>query len=157
MDDGSRLRLRGEGEAGHEGGPSGDLYVILQVKPHDLFDRRGDDLVHSIELPMARAALGTETEVPLIDGTTANLKIPSGTQPGQLFKLKGQGVARLRYRGRGDLIVQALVQTPTDLNARQKELLDELARIEEERAARPGFFDRLKNKTRNGKKEAKWA
>ena len=157
VDDGSRLRLRGEGEAGVDGGPSGDLYVVLQVRPHDLFDRRGDDLVHSIELPMARAALGLEAEVPLIDGTTATLKIPSGTQSGQLFKIKGQGAARLRYRGRGDLIVQALVRTPMDLNARQKELLAELAQIEEERAAKPGFFDRLKGKAKDGKKEAKWA
>ncbi len=157
VDQGSRLRLRGEGEAGQDGGPPGDLYVILQVKPHDLFERRGDDLVHSVSLPMSQAALGLDLDVPLIDGETATLKIPSGTQSGQLFKLKGQGAPRLRYRGRGDLIIRVAVETPTDLNARQKELLAELAEIEEQRASKEGFFDRFRSKTKNGKKEAKWA
>ncbi len=157
VDDGSRLRLRGEGESGQDGGPTGDLYVILQVRSHDLFGRRGDDLVHSVELPMARAALGLDLEVPLLDGKTATLKIPAGTQSGQLFKLRGQGAPNLRFRGRGNLIVQAVVNTPLDLSARQKELLNELAEIEEERSEKGGFFDRLRGKAKNGKKEAKWA
>ena len=157
VDQGSRLRLRGEGEAGVDGGPPGDLYVVLQVKPHDLFERRGDDLVHVVNISMARAALGQDLEVPLIDGETAALKIPAGTQSGQLFKMRGHGSKRLRYRGRGDLIVQTLVETPTDLNARQKELLAELAQIEEERSSKEGFFERLRAKAKNGKKEAKWA
>ena len=157
VDQGSRLRLRGEGEAGVDGGPPGDLYVVLQVKPHDLFERRGDDLVHVVNISMARAALGQDLEVPLIDGETAALKIPAGTQSGQLFKMRGHGSKRLRYRGRGDLIVQTLVETPTDLNARQKELLAELAQIEEERSSKEGFFERLRSKAKNGKKEAKWA
>jgi len=157
VDDGSRLRLRGEGEDGLEGGPPGDLYVVLRVKEHKEFQRHGDDLVHRLNISMARAALGLETEVPVIDGSRVELKVPPGTQPGQLFRVKGQGVPRLRGRGRGDLVVQVMVETPTNLDARQRELLEELARLEEEKAGKHGLFDRLKPKKAPRKKEAKWA
>ena len=140
VDNGSRMRLSGEGEGGRRGGPSGDLYVIIHVQPHEYFQRDGQTIFLRFPLSMVKAALGCEIEVPTIDGSSS-LKIPAGTQSGQRFSLKGEGVASLRGGGRGDMIVEIQVQTPTNLSKRQKELLCEFEDIscEEEE----GFFSRL--------------
>lgn len=141
VDTGSRMRLSGEGEGGRRGGPSGDLYVIIHVKPHDFFQRDGQIIFLQYPLPMVRAALGCEVDVPTIDGTTS-LKIPAGTQSGHRFTMKGEGVASLRGRGRGDMIVELQVQTPTKLTKRQKELLEEFDDLCDEEEDE-GFFSRL--------------
>jgi molecular chaperone DnaJ len=148
VDDGSRLRLRGEGEDGLEGGPAGDLYVILHVGRHEHFVREEDDLYYQLNLSMARAALGCEVEVPRLGDSPAKLKIPAGIQSGHQLRLKGEGVPRLpgRGHGRGDLIVEVTVQTPTHLGAREKELLAELAGLEEAKAGQSGLLGRFKSK-----------
>ncbi|MCF6187295.1 MAG: molecular chaperone DnaJ [Desulfobulbaceae bacterium] len=140
VDKGSRMRLSGEGEGGRRGGRSGDLYVIIHVQPHEFFQRDGQTIYLQYPLSMVRAAIGCEIDVPTIDGS-ATLKIPQGTQSAHRFTLRGEGVASLRGRGRGDMIVEVLVKTPTKLTKRQKELLcefDDLCSEQEE-----GFFARL--------------
>jgi molecular chaperone DnaJ len=126
VDDGSRIRLSGEGDAGTRGGSTGDLYIDVTVLEHELFTREGDDLVYELSLNMAQAALGTEVEVPTLDGA-AKLKIPAGSQGGAVFRMKNRGVAHLRGSGRGDELVQLRVVTPESLTKRQRELLQELA------------------------------
>lgn len=126
IDDGYQLRLGGEGEPGTRGGPSGDLYVSIHLKPHRVFKRRGDDLLCDARIGIAQASLGTKISVPTLDGK-AKLKIPAGTQTGTLFRLKGKGVPHLRGWRRGDQLVRVIVKTPTKLTKRQKELLSELA------------------------------
>jgi len=141
VDTGSRMRLSGEGEGGRRGGPSGDLYIVLHVAPHEFFQRDGQTIYLQYPLSMVKAALGCEIEVPTIDGSTT-LKVPAGTQSGQRFTLKGQGVASLRGGRRGDMVVEMQVQTPTDLTKRQRELLAEFDDLREEEQEE-GFFARL--------------
>lgn len=126
IDDGAQLRLSGEGDVGLFGGPRGNLYLQVGVKPHKLFQRDGDDLIYQPELNIAQAALGGEVEVPTLDGSES-LRIPPGTQSGEVFVLRGRGVPHLRGSGRGDLLVRAQVMTPKDLTAEQKRLLEQLA------------------------------
>ena len=126
VDDGSRVRLSGEGDAGMRGGPNGDVYIDLTVKEHELFIREEDNLNYELPVNVAQAALGTEVEVPTLDGVT-KLKIPAGSQSGAVFRLKGKGVTHLRGGGRGDQMVYLKVLTPQSLNKRQRELLEELA------------------------------
>lgn len=140
VDTGSRMRLTGEGEGGRRGGPSGDLYVIIHVEEHEFFQREGQIIFLRFPLPMVRAALGCEVKVPTIHGE-AKLKIPAGTQAGEQFTLRGEGVASLRGSRQGDMVVEVQVQTPSKLSKKQKELLaefDELCNDQEE-----GFFARL--------------
>ncbi len=125
VDEGSQIRLRGEGEGGARGGPSGDLFVTLTVKPHKLFQRNGNDIILELPLNIAQAALGAELQVPTIDGET-ELDIPPGTQGGELFRIRGKGVPFLRGNGRGDQMVVTKVVVPTKLSDRQRELLQEL-------------------------------
>src|SRR5207249_662307 len=125
---GLRLKRRGEGEAGTNAGMSGDLYVMLSVREHPLFVREGTDVVCEVPLSFAQAALGTEIEVPTLDGK-ARVKIPAGTQSGQVFKLKGRGIPDLNGYGRGDEVIRVLVETPRKLSPRQRELLEDFARI----------------------------
>jgi molecular chaperone DnaJ len=132
VDTGSRLRLRGEGEAGERGGPAGDLYVIIYVEPHEFFEREGDDIIVRAPLSFATAALGGEIDVPTLNGTK-KIQIHKGTQPGAIFRLRGEGIPHLHGRGRGDQIIQAIVQVPHKLTKRQKELLEEFAALEIER------------------------
>ena len=134
VDDGSRIRLSGEGDAGARGGPRGDLYIFLSVRPHELFERDGLDLLCSVPVAMTVAALGGEIEAPcLLGGENCNgecrikVKVPEGSQPGQTVRLRGKGMISLRNRQRGDLIVQLEVETPTRLTARQKSLMREFA------------------------------
>ena len=129
VDNGTRLRLRGEGEAGRFGGPPGDLYLDVHVEPHPFLHRRGRDLLHGAELSFVQAALGWEIEIPTLNGS-APLKIPSGTQSGDVFRLKGEGLPDLKTQKRGDLLVEVSLKTPTDLTSRQEELLQEFLKIE---------------------------
>jgi molecular chaperone DnaJ len=147
VDDGTRIRLAGEGNAGQDGGSLGHLYVFLSVKPHRYFKRKNSDILLNITINVAQAALGDEIAVPTLNGD-AKLKIPAGTQTGKAFTLKGQGVPYLRRSGRGDQIVNVFVATPTKLNGKQKELLRELYETlgnepvpQEER----GFFDKVRD------------
>ena len=125
VEDGTRIRYQGEGDAGRHGGPSGDLYIVLRVRPHKFFEREGNDLHCVIPISFPQAALGAELTVTTLDGET-KLKVPEGTQSGQQFRIRGKGVPHLNEYGRGDLIAQIVVRTPTKLNKAQKEMLREL-------------------------------
>ena len=134
VDDGARIRLAGEGDTGARGGPRGDLYIFLSVKPHELFERDGLDLLCTVPVPMAIAALGGEMDAPCLlggencDGANKlKVRVPEGAQTGRTVRLKGRGMPSLRSRERGDLVVELFVETPTRLTARQKELLEEFA------------------------------
>jgi molecular chaperone DnaJ len=146
VDDGTTLRLSNRGAAGPRGGPAGDLYVHLRVRPHDRFERVGHDLLHVLELPMTQAALGAHLPFATLDGDE-ELVIPSGTQTGREFRLRGRGVPLLNGRGRGDLVVRVLVETPTGLSTTQEELLRQLAteRGEDVAPADTGFFSKIKS------------
>ncbi|MFC2013310.1 molecular chaperone DnaJ [Chloroflexota bacterium] len=126
VDDGSQMRLSGKGEAGTRGDPSGDLYVILSVRQHKLFTRDGDDIFYELPINFAQAALGAEVEIPALDGTT-KLKIPAGSQTGEVFRLKNTGIPHLHRNGRGDQLVTLFVVTPDSLTKTQRQLLEELA------------------------------
>lgn len=128
VDAGSRLRSVGNGEAGLRGGASGDLYVVLHVKPHDLFQREGDDLLCEVPISFVDAALGAEVEVPTLSGH-AQIRIPPGTQPGTVFRLKGKGVKNVEGYGHGDLHVRVHVEVPTHLNSAQRQKLQEFAEL----------------------------
>ena len=143
IDDGDRMRLDGEGEAGTSGGPRGDLYVRFAVTPDERFERLGDDLVTWADVPMTVAALGGAITIETLDGDD-QIEIPAGTQAAAAFRLRDRGVARRRGRGRGDLIVRANVVTPSDLNKKQKELLRELARERGEEAKDGGVASALR-------------
>lgn len=125
VDTGDRVRVAGEGEAGLNGGPPGDLYVYINVRPHSTFRREGDDLRTEIPISFVQAALGAEVQVETLEGKKETVRIPEGTQTGQVFRLRGLGVPRVRGSGRGDLLVQVRVVTPTRLSPRQRELLRE--------------------------------
>lgn len=126
IEDGSRIRLAGEGESGLRGGPAGDLYVFVSIDSHRLFNREGADLYCQAPISFVTAALGGALEIPTIDGNHVRVTIPEGTQSGRQFRLKGKGMSILRRSGRGDMILQVIVETPVHLNKRQKELLKEL-------------------------------
>jgi molecular chaperone DnaJ len=149
VDDGAQLRVSGEGEPGVNGGPPGDLYVVLRVKQHEFFEREGNDIFCEVPLTYTQAALGDEIEVPTVDGRV-KLKIPSGTQTETYFRLRGKGVPHLRGNGRGDQHVKVRVITPTKLSDRQKELLRELAELSGEKPGQhggvedEGFFEKMK-------------
>jgi molecular chaperone DnaJ len=125
VEDGTRIRFSGLGEAGGHGGPPGDLYVVLHVKEHAFFEREGNDLHCVIPISVTQAALGTEIRVPTLEGEHT-LKVPDGTQSGTTMRIRGKGVPVLNGHGKGDLFVEVRVQTPTKLNKRQRELLQEL-------------------------------
>jgi molecular chaperone DnaJ len=134
VDDGARIRLAGEGDAGQRGGPRGDLYIFLSVRPHELFERDGLDLLCTVPVPMAVAALGGDIDAPCLlggencDGNCkVSIKVPEGAQTGAVVRVKGRGMPSLRSRQRGDLVVELFVETPTKLTARQKELMCEFA------------------------------
>ncbi|MFT6657601.1 molecular chaperone DnaJ [Maritalea sp.] len=146
IEDGTRIRLSGEGEAGMRGGPSGDLYIFVSIKPHDLFQRDGADLFCRVPISMTTAALGGEFEVPALGGGRAKVKVPQGTQAGQRVRLKGKGMPVLRSQQLGDLYIQMDVETPQNLNKRQRELLEEFADIttKETNPTSAGFFKKIK-------------
>lgn len=147
IDDGRVMPLRGEGETGLNGGPPGDLLVVVRLAKHELFERHGNDLFYPAEISFSQAALGAEIEVPTIDGSTTTLKVPSGTQYGGERRIRGKGVPHLNGYGTGDLIVKLIVETPTNLSDNEKRLLREFAslrgeKVQEER----GIFSRKGNK-----------
>ncbi len=146
VEDGTRIRLAGEGEAGVRGGPSGDLYIFLSLKPHPFFQRDGADLFCRVPISMVQAALGGEITVPTVDGGDAKVKVPEGTQSGKQFRLRGKGMPVLRSRDVGDLYIQALVETPQNLTRRQRELLAEFEQ-ESSQQTNPeaaGFFSKVR-------------
>lgn len=147
VDTGSRLKLRGEGESGGTGGQPGDLYILMQVADHPLFVRDGNDVVCEVPVSFAQAALGTELEVPTLEGH-AKVKVPAGTQSGHVVKLRGRGVPDLQNGyGNGDQLVRIVVETPRKLSAKQRELLEEFARIsgEEVHPMSKSFLDKVKS------------
>ena len=143
--DGSRLRSSRNGEAGIRGGAQGDLYVVIHVKEHSIFQRDEDNLYCEVPIPFSTAALGGEIPVPTLDGK-AILKVPAGTQSGQIFKLRGKGISNVNGRGRGDLVARLLVEVPTSLNAEQRQKLEEFAGLcgEENTPLHKSFFERAK-------------
>ncbi len=148
VEDGTRLRIAGAGEAGFRGGPAGDLYVDVVIKPHPLFQREGANIYCRVPLRMTTAALGGTIEVPTIDGGRAKVTIPAGTQTGDQFRLRGKGMSVLRSAARGDMFIQVAVETPVNLTKRQQDLLREFEREAEkaEKGSSPeseGFFAKV--------------
>jgi molecular chaperone DnaJ len=147
VEDGTRIRLSGEGEAGLRGAPQGDLYIFLSLKPHRLFQRDGADIHCRVPIAMTTAVLGGTIEVPTIEGKLARITIPSGTPTGHQFRLKGKGMSILRSSARGDMFVQALVETPVNLTTKQKDLLKEFEGESSPETHSPqahGFFGKVK-------------
>jgi len=146
VDDGTRIRYGGEGDAGRSGGPGGDLYVVLSVKPHDFFERHEHDLHCVIPISFPQAALGAEIQMDGIDGPVS-LKIPEGTQSGKELRIRGRGVPHLNEKGRGDLIVRVMVQIPKKLSRAQRELVSQLAETMtvENKPASHGLLDKMKD------------
>lgn len=130
VDNGMRLKMSGYGDAGPGGGPAGDLYVFIQVQPHEIFEREGDDILINLPISFAEAALGSKKEVPSLLQHTCRLTIPEGTQNDKIFRVKGEGMPNVHGHGKGDLLVRVFVETPTRLNDRQKELLREFSSLE---------------------------
>jgi len=146
IEDGVRIRLGNEGEAGSRGGPSGDLYIFLSVRPHEFFQRDGADLFCKIPISMTAAALGGQVEVACLDGTKSRVKVPEGTQSGKQFRLRGKGMPIMRSSDQGDLYIQVATETPQNLSKRQRELLEEFEQIssEENSPQSSGFLSRMK-------------
>lgn len=147
IEDGVRIRLAGEGEAGARGGPTGDLYIFLSIKPHEFFQRDGADLFCRVPISMTTAALGGQFEVTTLDGARSRVKVPDGTPTGKQFRLRGKGMPVMRSSHFGDLHIQVAVETPQNLTRRQRELLEEFDEISSERNSpeSTGFFSRMKN------------
>ena len=146
VEDGTRIRLAGEGEAGMRGGPPGDLYIFLSLAQHAFFQRDGADLHCRVPISMVTAALGGDCEVPSIDGSKAKVKVPAGTQTGRRFRLTGKGMPVLRSKQTGDMYVQVVVETPQNLSKKQRELLAEFNKLssEETQPEAAGFLSRVK-------------
>ena len=148
VDDGMQVRLTGEGDVGHNGGPAGNLYVDISVLPHSIFQRNGTDLILEVPINFAQAVLGTELTVPLVKGTES-LKVPAGTQPGAVFTLRGKGMPKLGALGRGDLIVTVSLEIPTKLDSEQREALETLSETmawnNGDFSRGRGIFDRVKD------------
>ena len=151
VDDGTRIRLAGKGEAGSRGGANGDLYLFINIKSHELFKRSDENLFFECPISIADAALGTSIEIPTIDGGKAKIKIPEGTQSGKQFRLKGKGMPYMRGSGTGDLYVQINTEVPISLNKEQKELLEKFRQIENEKSnpSIKQFFKKAKSFWKN--------
>jgi molecular chaperone DnaJ len=148
VDDGMRIRLTGEGEAGMRGGQTGDLYIVLAVRPHPIFQRDGGTIFCPVPISVATAALGGTIEVPTIEGKRAKVSIPAGTQTGRQFRLRAKGMTGVRGSARGDMIIETVVETPVGLTARQKELLKEFEEAGGSNSHNPeseGFFAKVKD------------
>lgn len=146
IEDGTRIRLAGEGEAGNRSGPSGDLYIFLSVSPHEFFQRDGSDLYCRVPISMTTAALGGSFEVTTLDGSNTRVKVPEGTQNGRQFRLRNKGMPVLRQQSKGDLYIEVIIETPQKLTKRQRELLEEFDKISnhENSPQSHGFFARMK-------------
>ena len=147
IEEGTRIRLAGEGEAGLRGGPAGDLYIFLSIRPHEFFQRDGADIFCRVPISVTTAALGGEFEVPTIDGDRTRVRVPDGTQTGKQFRLKGKGMPVLRSPKIGDMYIQVVVETPRNLSRRQRELLEEFERTSsaETHPDSTGFFARVRD------------
>lgn len=147
VEDGTRIRLAGEGEAGLRGGPTGDLYIFLTIKPHDIFSRDGADIFCTVPISMITAALGGQIEVPTVSGERTRMKVPEGTSTGKQFRLRGKGMPVLRSKATGDMYVQVEVETPKNLSRRQKDLLKDFdkASSDETNPESAGFFAKVKD------------
>ncbi len=147
VEDGTRIRLASEGEAGLRGGPAGDLYIFLSLKPHEFFQRDGSDVFCKVPISMTTAALGGQIDVPTLDGTTTRVKVPDGTESGKQFRLKGKGMPVLRSKVTGDMYIQVEVETPKNLTRRQRELLEEFEKASHKETSpeSAGFFGRVKD------------
>ena len=146
VEEGTRIRYQGEGDTGKFGGPAGDLYVVLAVKKHKFYERDGDDLHCVMPVSFPQAALGTELEIETLEGPET-IKVPEGTQSGKAFRLRGKGVPHLNERGKGDLIVEIMVATPTKLTKEQRELMKRLSEtmaVENTPQSR-GLFEKVKD------------
>jgi molecular chaperone DnaJ len=144
VETGSRLRVQGEGESGSQGGPSGDLYVVIHIAEHEQFERQGSNLYASLPITFAQAALGSDVSVKTMD-EDERLKIPMGTQTGTVFRLKGKGMPVLGGRGKGDLFVSVTVVTPTSLTREQRKLLEQLEAIENKDLEDKGLVDKVRD------------
>jgi molecular chaperone DnaJ len=147
VEDGNRIRLSGEGEAGIRGGQAGDLYVFINVKKHQLYEREGADLHCRVPIKMTTAILGGDVEVPCIDGVPVKVSIPAGTQYGAKFRLKGKGMIRINTQNRGDLYIHVMIETPVKLDNKQKQLIEEFAGLETSNSnpESESFFKKIKN------------
>ena len=146
VDTGTRIRLSGKGEAGPRGAPPGDLYIFLHVKRHDVFEREGTSLITRVPVSFTTAALGGCVSIPDLDGSTNEIDIPVGIQSGKQLRKRGAGMPVLQGRGRGDLVVEVMVETPTKLSKEQKAILEQFRETEtgDECPQSRGFFDKLK-------------
>lgn len=147
VDSGMRLRMSGYGDAGHHGGPAGDLYVFINVEPHEIFEREGNDILLNIPISIAEAALGCKKEVPCLISGTCRITIPEGTQNGKILRVKGLGFPNVHGAGKGDLLVRVIVEIPTLLSERQKQLLREFSELEDPKNTpqKKGFLDKIKD------------
>lgn len=146
VETGTRIRLAGEGEAGLRGGPTGDLYIFIEVKEHELFQRDGVDLFCQVPVSMITAAIGGDVEVPTIDGGRSRVKVPAGSQSGRQMRLRSKGMPALRGGGQGDMFIEMAVETPVNLTSKQKELLREFEKLSEENNPQlSGFFKKVKS------------
>lgn len=146
VDSGMRLKMSGYGDAGQSGGPAGDLYVFIQVEPHEIFEREGDDILLDLPISFTEAALGCKKDVPSMFNHACRIAIPEGTQNGKVFRVKGEGFPNVHGHGKGDLLVKIFVETPSKLSQRQKELLQEFSTLESPAnlPKRKGFLDKIK-------------
>jgi len=151
VDDGTRIRLSGKGEAGIKGAGNGDLYIFISVKPHSIFKRSEENLFFEFPISLADAALGVNVEVPTIDGGKAKVKIPAGTQNGKQFRLKGKGMPTIRNKNYGDLYIQALTEVPISLTKEQKSLLEQFKKLEDTKSTpiMKDFFEKAKRFWKN--------
>ena len=147
VDDGTRIRLAGEGEPGMRGAPAGDLYIFVSVAPHEVFHRDGANTYCQVPLPMTTAALGGPIEVPTVDGGRARVTVPEGAQSGDQFRLRGKGMSQLRSRARGDMYIEIEVETPRNLSAKQREILEQFREAggDSNSPKSTDFFERVKN------------
>lgn len=147
IDNGMRMKMGGFGDAGENGGPPGDLYVYVQVKPHDVFKREGDDVILNLPISFIDASLGAKKEIPTLSGSTYRLTIPDGTQPGKVLRVKGQGFPNVHGNGKGDLLIQVQVETPVNLSSEQKSILTQFADTERPQNSpkSKSFFDKIKS------------
>ena len=151
VDDGTRIRLSGKGEAGIKGGGNGDLYIFVSIKNHSIFKRSEENLYYEFPISLADASLGATVEVPTIDGGKAKVKIPAGTQNGKQFRLKGKGMPIMRNRGYGDLYIRAITEVPVSLTKEQKKLLEEFKKLEDSKTnpVMKDFFEKAKRFWKN--------
>ncbi len=146
IDDGMRIKMAGQGDAGDNGGPPGDLYIYIRVKPHEIFARDGDDLIMQLPVSFSESALGCKKEIPILLSGSCRISIPEGTQNGKVLRIKGEGLPNVHRKGKGDLLVHIQVETPVHLSEKQKKLLTEFGKLEgpQNSPKKKSFFDKLK-------------